>query len=134
MYILDTDACIYLLNRRYPDAERRLRRIGPGDPATTTITVAELRFGALNSARPEGNLVRAEIFFAPLLHLSFDDDAATHFALIRHDLKSPGGPIGITDLLIASIARAADGILVTNNVRKLGRVPGLKVENWFDSR
>lgn len=133
MYILDTDTCIYLLNRRYPEVERRLRRARPRDLATTTISVAELRFGALNSARPEENLARAEILFAPLIHLPFDDDAAAHFARIRHDLKVRGGPIGVMDLLIASIARAAHGILVTNNVREFERVPGLKVENWSDT-
>lgn len=34
------------------------------------------------------------------------------------------------DLLIAGIAIENDMILVTNNERHFGRIPGLKIENW----
>ena len=42
-----------------------------------------------------------------------------------------GTPIGSFDLLIAATVLAHDATLVTNNTRKLARVPGLKLENWL---
>jgi tRNA(fMet)-specific endonuclease VapC len=39
-------------------------------------------------------------------------------------------PIGLNDLLIASIALANDLTVVTNNNDEFKRVPGLRVEDW----
>ena len=39
-------------------------------------------------------------------------------------------PIGPNDLLIASIARANDLIVVTHKTGEFSRVPGLKIEDW----
>jgi tRNA(fMet)-specific endonuclease VapC len=35
-------------------------------------------------------------------------------------------------MLIAAHARSLDATVVTNNVKELGRVEGLKIENWMD--
>jgi len=39
-------------------------------------------------------------------------------------------PIGPLDTLIAAQAVARKVTLVSNNVRELGRIAGLRVENW----
>ena len=41
-----------------------------------------------------------------------------------------GEKVGPNDLLIASIVKFHDGILVTNNVKEFKRIKGLKIENW----
>lgn len=41
-----------------------------------------------------------------------------------------GTPIGPYDQMIAGHARSMGLVMVTNNVRKFERVPGLRVENW----
>lgn len=41
-----------------------------------------------------------------------------------------GTPIGIHDLLIASIALANDLTLVTHNTGEFSRVEGLRIEDW----
>jgi tRNA(fMet)-specific endonuclease VapC len=38
--------------------------------------------------------------------------------------------IGPNDLWIAAHALAEDFVLVTNNEREFGRIPGLNIENW----
>ena len=130
MFFLDTDICIYLLTGRVPEVERRLRQIAINEIGTTTITAAELRFGALKSARPRKNMERVESFLYPLALAAFDDRAAIHFARIKAMLSQSGQLIGPMDLLIAAISTANRAILVTDNIREFSRVPGLQVDNW----
>jgi tRNA(fMet)-specific endonuclease VapC len=62
--------------------------------------------------------------------LGFSDDAASHYAGIRADLKKRGALIGANDLFIAAHARSLGLVLVTNNTAEFGRVKGLAIENW----
>ena len=48
---------------------------------------------------------------------------------IRNDIEK-SEVIGPNDMLIASIVKFHEGILVTNNVKKFERIKGLKIENW----
>jgi tRNA(fMet)-specific endonuclease VapC len=45
-------------------------------------------------------------------------------------LTTKGTPIGGNDLLIAAIALANGLTLITHNTRELGRIAGLKIEDW----
>jgi tRNA(fMet)-specific endonuclease VapC len=45
-------------------------------------------------------------------------------------LAERGTPIGEFDVLIAAHAVSLRCTLVTNNVRRFSRVPGLSVETW----
>ena len=36
-----------------------------------------------------------------------------------------------TDILVASIVKAHDAVLVTNNEDHFSRIKGLKIENWL---
>lgn len=130
MYLLDTDISIYLLNGRLPSVVDRLRDMPAGQLGTTTVTAAELRFGALNSGRPAENLARVASFLESLTQVPFDEEAAIQFSNIKRFLVSKGRLIGLMDLLIASCTLAAGGTLVTNNVREFSRVPSLRFENW----
>ncbi len=44
-----------------------------------------------------------------------------------------GRPIGPYDMMIAGQARASGLILVTNNVKKFARAPGLLLEDWCEA-
>jgi len=46
-------------------------------------------------------------------------------------LKKKGALLNDADILIASIAKAHDAVLVTNNEEHFARVEGLKIENWL---
>lgn len=129
-YVLDTDVLIWLLRGKDPVLSR-VRSLSPEDLAVTTMTEAELRYGALNSSDPGRNLTRVEAFLAgPIESLAFDSAAARTHAEVRYALRSR--PIGERDLVIASIAVAQGSALVTGNTRELPRVPGLFIENWFE--
>lgn len=45
-------------------------------------------------------------------------------------MRQRGTPLGPNDLWIAAQTLALDLVLVTDNVREFGRIPGLNLENW----
>ncbi len=130
LYLLDTNICIYLLNGRLPEVASRLADVPIQRLAISTISLAELNYGAHHSARPEPNLARVETFTTPLKKIPFDERAAGHFGEIKQALVAKGQLIGLMDLLIASCALAVDAAVVTNNMGEFVRIPGLKAENW----
>jgi tRNA(fMet)-specific endonuclease VapC len=129
-YLLDTNICIYIIKQHPPQVIHRLRSCGIGDVAVSSITLAELEYGAAKSSRPEQNREALLIFASPLEILPFDDDAALHYGDIRAHLERSGQSIGAMDMLIAAHARSIPLTLVTNNTREFARVPHLLVENW----
>ncbi|NCB39023.1 MAG: type II toxin-antitoxin system VapC family toxin [Erysipelotrichia bacterium] len=129
-YLLDTNILIYLCKGTYPAIAEHIRTFGPGDVVISSITLAELEFGILKSAKPEKNRKHFQEFLLPFEILPFDAGAAVEYGAVRHYLEKSGSPIGPLDTLIAAQARAAGVCLVTNNEREFNRVPELKVENW----
>lgn len=130
MWLLDTNVCIRLLNKKCPEIEHHFRLHSPADIALCSIVKAELIFGARNSRKVEANLNRLRRFFAPLASLPFDDRSAEEYGLIRADLTAQGRLIGPNDMLIAAVARAYDAILVTHNINEFSRITGIKLEDW----
>lgn len=130
MYLLDTNACIRILNNGSDRLVTRLRRHRPEEIALCSIVKAELVYGAYRSTRVAENLRLLGRFFEPFVSLPFDDSCVDHYGRIRTDLERTGTPIGPNDLAIAATAMANGLTLVTGNVREFGRVVGLKIENW----
>lgn len=129
-FLLDTNVCIRLLNKKHTDIEQHLRQYQPSEIALCSIVKAELLYGARHSQQVEANLQLLKQFFAPLASLSFDDRCAEEAGLIRADLAAQGNPIGPNDLLIAATARAYDVVLVTHNTREFARITGLRLIDW----
>ena len=130
MWLLDTSICVPLINRTDASLADRLLARAPGSICLCSVVKAELSFGAHNSARVAENLQRVERFCSAFRSLPFDDDAASHYGIIRTLLRREGRPIGTNDLMIASIALAGSIRLATRNWDEFSRVPGLEVELW----
>ena len=130
-YLLDTNIVIYTINNR-PQEVREAFKKHQGLMAVSTVTVGELAFGTEKSTQQEKSRADIDGLLARLEISSFDEKAAAHFGQIRGELYGKGKPIGPYDLMIAGHARSQGLILVTNNVREFGRVPGLRVENWVE--
>lgn len=128
-YLLDTDTCIYAMNRRSASVLERLLR-NEGQMAMSSITLAELTFGAEKSSRVAENLSAVYLFAKIVAPIDFSAKAAAHYGQIKAALHRTGTPIGGNDMLIAAHARSLDLTLVTNNGREFDRIPGLRVENW----
>ena len=130
-YMLDTNICIYVIKNYPPKLRERFNRLAE-QLCMSSITLAELLYGAEKSARRLENLQAVEQFSARLEVLAFSPKAAVHFGQIRADVERLGKPVGPLDMLIGAHARAEGLIIVTNNVREFQRLPGVRVENWVD--
>lgn len=129
-FMLDTNICIYIIQRKPPQVLSRLRTLDISDVAISSITLSELEYGVAKSSRPEQNRDALSAFLVPLEVVSFDQAAAFHYGEIRAFLERKGITIGAMDMLIASHARSLPVTLVTNNIREFSRIPGLQLENW----
>ena len=132
-YLLDTNACIALINGSPTNVRLRLERaLKDGSSVAVSAVVAfELWYGAAKSARRQANRQRLETFFAgPLELVPFDDEDARAAGEIRATLESAGTPIGAYDLLIAGQALRFDATLVTANTAEFSRVGDLRWEDW----
>ena len=129
-YLLDTDVCIYLINKRPSSVLEKLHACQAGDVGVSAVTVAELRYGASKSQRSGQNHEALDLFLAPFEMMAFDESAAIAYGEIRAQLEKAGDPIGPLDMLIAGQAKSLNVVLVTNNVREFKKVKGLKIEAW----
>ncbi len=133
MYLLDTNACIHLINQK-PGYERILRRMDGlehGQVVISSITTAELHFGVEASAQVERNRLKLERFLAAFDVAPFNEAASRRYGAVRAYLKARGTPIGPLDTLIAGHALMLNATVVTNNIGEFARVPGLSVEDWM---
>ena len=131
-YLLDTNICIYIINRRPAEIIRRFKQLDVGQIGLSAITVSELMYGVAKSKNRRQNTQRLEEFLTPFEIIPYDEIAAGIYGEIRVQLERRGALIGPLDLLIAAHALGGDLVLVTNNEREFRRVEGLQVENWLN--
>ena len=129
-YMLDTNACIAVINSRPPAVRIRLLELDPIEVAVSEIVRYELAFGVCNSSMPERNQANLTHFLRYVQVLEWTEAQSVAAAQIRCDLAREGRPIGHYDTLIAAHARSLDACLVTNNTREFSRVTGLQIEDW----
>jgi tRNA(fMet)-specific endonuclease VapC len=130
-YMLDTDICIYAINRKSPSVISAFRRSLAAGLGVSSVTASELFYGVARTGS-QRNLNALHRFLAALEIAPFDAAAAQVYGPMRAWLESQGTPIGPYDTLIAAHAHALGVTLVSNNTREFARVPGLTLENWAD--
>ncbi|MGE5503237.1 MAG: type II toxin-antitoxin system tRNA(fMet)-specific endonuclease VapC [Actinomycetota bacterium] len=129
-YMLDTNLCVRVLRDRPPGLRERFNAEATG-LCISTVTLAELLYGAEKSARPGDNRRQVEGFADRLSVLPFDEAAAAHYADIRANLERKGQIIGAYDMMIAGHARSRGLVAVTGNLGEFTRVEGLRAEDWL---
>jgi tRNA(fMet)-specific endonuclease VapC len=129
-YLLHTDIAIELLRRRNIHVAEQLASRNRDAIFLSTVTVAELVFGALRSRQSQEGIVICRQFCSAFQLVELDQDAGERSGVIRADLEVRGERIGAYDVLIAGIALARGHVLATHNVREFRRVAGLQIEDW----
>jgi tRNA(fMet)-specific endonuclease VapC len=135
-YLLDTNACIALINGQPATVRARLHKATAGGDhvLVSSIAVFELWYGVGKSTRQEFNRKRLETFLAgPILVLPFEDADARVAGSVRAVLEAAGKAIGAYDVLITSQALRHQLTLVTANVSEFSRVKGLVWQDWAKS-
>ena len=129
-YLLDTNICVFVIRQKLPQILNRFAQFQPDELGISTVTLAELRYGADKSSNPSKNHLALDAFLAPLAIIDFDAQAADWYGKVRADLEVRGCPIGPLDTMIAAQALRCGVPLVTNNTGEFSRVTGLTVEDW----
>jgi tRNA(fMet)-specific endonuclease VapC len=132
-YCFDTDVISATIKPTPPlHLIRRLATVPPAEQFTTSITVAELIYGARRTGNETLTARVESVVRSAQTVLPFDTVAARRFGELKAHLERRGEPLAEPDLRIAAIAVSRELTLVTRNVRHFRRVPGLLVENWID--
>jgi tRNA(fMet)-specific endonuclease VapC len=128
-FMLDTDTVSWAL-RGQGGVPARVLEYRPSQLCVSSITLAELRFGAdaKGSRRLQGLI---DTFVRSVAVLPFDQAAADGFGPVANALARRGEPIGTFDTLIAAHALSCGLTLVTNNTKHFQRVAGLRMANWI---
>ena len=129
--LLDSNILIYF----FKDAgavRSHLAQRKDGDIRLCTPVLWELLTGAFKSQNPRSQIARLDAVKNRFDVLPFDLPAAEQAAKVRAHLEKQGTPIGPVDTMIAGIALSQELTVVTRNTHEFERVPGLRVENWYD--
>ena len=129
-FLLDTEAASRLMR-----AERgivtRLRRSGAKSLSISSVTMAELLYGARLRGDNPSIMAVVRTFLGRIAVHSWDDDAAEMHAHIRVKAKRLGRSAGVFDIMIAAHADSLGLTLVTNDAAiKNLKIEGLKIVSW----
>ncbi len=130
MYLLDTNICIFAINKKAPKLLEKLKSQSKRGFYISSLTVAELEFGVQNSQKPESNRLALLRFLSIFDILNFDSCDAVDYGHLKVKLKRKGQIIGPIDMLLAAQAVNKNMIFVTNNVAEFARIDELKIEDW----
>jgi len=127
-YLIDTNILIYWMKSGSDNLQKSLSN--ENDIAVSSITVAELIYGAKKSLYVEKNMLAVIKVLSYLNIVDFTKDDAFEYGDIRAHLEKRGTPIGDHDMQIAAQAKRLGLVMVTANVREFSRIENLCVENW----
>ena len=102
-YMLDTNACIGVINDNPPTLRQRLQQFKPAEVAISEIVRFELAFGVCNSKQVEKNQAALTHFLKYVQVLAWEEAQSAVAAKIRCELARKGQPIGHYDLSLIHI-------------------------------
>ena len=131
-YILDTNA-VSALMRGEASVVATLRGKDKQDVAVPQPVMAEIAYGIARlprSRRKERLRERFVLIREEMTRVPWDDEVSDRFGTAKAALERAGTRLEDFDLALAAHALACGAVLVTANVRHLGRIPGLSIEDW----
>jgi tRNA(fMet)-specific endonuclease VapC len=128
---LDTDIVIAFSRRDQASKNKieELENLGV-ELAITSITLCELYRGAFLSMKVEESLAFINEFLERVTLLQQNKDSCLLYGKDFAELKKKGMLTQVMDLMIASISKANNYILVTRNVKDFRNIPDLVVNAW----
>lgn len=96
----------------------------------SSISVAELFFGAYHSQKVERNAQIVKRFIGELPRLTLTDMTGQIFGALKQHLRAKSTPVDTLDMLIASLAIENECKIATGNIRHFVKIEGLQLVNW----
>lgn len=129
-YYLDTNIIIYALKGKHPKIKEHFLNVHSSSIIIPEIVLSEIEYGARKSKDYNKTISLYNHFTNTFNTISLNNYSRKEYGEIRSLLEKQGNKIGPNDLMIASIVKAENGILVTHNTKEFEKVPGLKIEDW----
>jgi len=129
-YLLDAETCAAILRRSDEAVLERLRGTPVGEAAISAGTLAVLQYGVEASRRSSQDRAAVEVLLKHVEVHDFPKEAAHQYGVVRAVLEICGVEVPEEVMLAGAHARHADWTLVTPYARTMGRVNGMKAENW----
>lgn len=130
IFCLDTDILIehFRGNEKIKD---RIGTLSDNDSiGITYLSLYEFFKGIFVSGKFEEEKFLRQLFDSSVI-LEASYQSAKIGGEIYTSLKKRGQLINDADILIASIVKSREAVLVTNNLSHFSRIEGLKIENWL---
>ncbi len=127
-YLLDTNICVHYFRGQFNLADK-IQEVDLRNCAISEITLAELAYGAESSSDPKKNFKIIDKFAEQVKILPIFN-AINIYAKEKAGLRKKGTMISDFDILIGSTSIANGLIMVTENLKDLKRISGIKTENW----
>lgn len=121
LFLLDSNACIYILEGLSIPLRQRVEALEPGRIVTSSIVYAEVMRG-IDRDDQEAN-AKASRLFELIPALAFDTNAAEVYRCIPFKR-------GKFDRLIGAHALSLGLTVITNDISDFDDIPGLNIENW----
>ena len=126
-HMLDTNIVSHLF-KRHPEVVTRMAGLRPGEVCISSITEAELLYGA--DKKQSSELKETILSFLDTITIcAWDSEAAATYGELRAAMEKKGNVMGDLDQLIAAHAISRGTTIVTND-HAFGMVQDLTVEDW----
>ena len=132
-YLLDTNAVIDILREKPLTLQRMNETMESGNHLALCSVVYYEVIRGLRISKASKQMENFKRFqMGPIRNLFLDRDglAVMEKAADIYETLYRGQQIDDNDIYIAAIAIMNDCVLVTDNEKHFGRVPGLKIVNW----
>lgn len=131
-YILDTNV-VSALMRGDLNVIKHLTGVSRADVLLPQPVVAEIEYGLSRlprSKRRDALASRFELLKGELGRAIWSDEVSERFGKTKAWLERRGDRIEDFDVAVAAHALGHGDVLVTANLKHLGRVPGILIEDW----
>lgn len=130
-YLFDTNICIFYFKNKF-GIEDKIKAVGEENVYVSEVTIAELLYGVANTTDPDKRAANRKVvdIFKQNVNIIPIASVFEEYAKEKSRLRKLGTPVDDFDLLIGATAIAHDLVMVTNNLKHIGRLEGITLEDW----
>ena len=98
----------------------------------SSVCISATLHSFFNICYMSGHLIKFRSLIKERFEFISISSSLNNFGQLKADMERTGNKIDDFDLLIGATAITHDLIMVTDNVKHLGKIPGIQLENWIE--